>query len=67
MSDNPQMNWVRGGTLATFALAAGFALLRRWKIARLFAALAFAFADKWREDRLASDVRKMLAKAGRDS
>jgi hypothetical protein len=67
LSDTPQMTWIRGGALASIVLAAGFALLRRWKTARLFAAFAVAFADKWRETRLASDVQRILVKAGRDA
>lgn len=66
MSENPQMTWIRSGALTSLVLAAGFALFRRWKTARLFAAFAAAFADKWRETRLASDVQKLLVKAGRD-
>ena len=47
-----QMPWIRGGAVAALALAALFALLRRWKTARVFAAFAAGFAEKWRENRL---------------
>ncbi|HKP97073.1 MAG TPA: hypothetical protein VJ385_15090 [Fibrobacteria bacterium] len=67
MAKDPQMKWIRGGAFASLALAAGFALFRRWKTARLFAAFAAAFAEKWREIRLAKDVQELLAKAGREA
>jgi hypothetical protein len=60
-----QLNWIRGGTFTALALAAVFALMRRWKTARLFAAFAAAFAEKWRDIRLARDVQELLSKAGR--
>ena len=67
MAEDSQMTWIRGGTFASLALAAGFALFRRWKTARLFAAFAAAFAEKWREIRLARDVQKLLSKVGRQA
>jgi hypothetical protein len=61
------MDWIRGGAAVSIGLAALFALLRRWKLARLCAAFAAAFAEKWREARLAGEVQRILAKAGRDA
>jgi hypothetical protein len=67
VSDNARMTWIRGGALVSLGLAALFAVFRRWKTARVFAAFTAAFAEKWRETRLAADVQKLLTKAGRDA
>jgi hypothetical protein len=58
------MTWIRGGALASLALALMFALFRRWRLARVAAAFAAAFAEKWREVRLSREIRNVLAKAG---
>jgi hypothetical protein len=58
------MTWIRGGAFASLALALVFALFRRWKLAKVAAAFAAAFAEKWREVRLAKEIRNVLAKAG---
>jgi hypothetical protein len=67
VNDSGRMSWIRGGAVASLVLAAAFALLRRWKTARVFAACAAGFLEKWRETRLAQDVRNMLVKSGRNA
>jgi hypothetical protein len=64
---DPESMWIRGGTFAALGLAAAFFLVRRWRTARFFAALAAACAERWREMRLASDVHSALSKAGREA
>lgn len=67
MAEGANMGWIRGGAAVSLFLAAGFALLRRWKSARVAAAFAAGFFVKWREARLAIDVKDALLKAGRDA
>jgi len=47
---------------------AGISVYRgRWKSARLFGAFALAFAESWRDSRLAGKVGDVLAHARRDA
>jgi hypothetical protein len=67
MEKNADMIWIRGGACASLALAAAFALSRRWKTARWCAGIAAACALKWHEDGMAREVGALLAKAGREA
>jgi hypothetical protein len=67
MAEDSRTDWIRGGALASLALAAAFALFRRWRLARIAAAFAAAFAERWRDDHLGAGIRDLIAKAGRNS
>ncbi|MDB5105166.1 MAG: hypothetical protein JWP91_2855 [Fibrobacteres bacterium] len=67
MGNDADMKWIRGGALSSLVLAVIFSLFRRWRLARLSAALSAAFVEKWRETHLGAHVRDLLAKAGRDA
>jgi hypothetical protein len=65
MGENGQMNWIRGGAAVALALAGVFSLFRRWRLARIAAAICAAFIEKWRENHLGASVRDLLSKSGR--
>ncbi len=67
MGGNVNMNWIRAGAAVCMALAGVLSLFRRWRLARIAAALAAAFIEKWRENHLGASVRDLLSKSGRAS
>lgn len=67
MDGNGKMNWVRAGAAVSIGLAGVFALFRRWRLARIAAAISAAFIEKWRENHLGAGVRDLLSKSGRAS
>jgi len=67
MNPNAEHAWLRAGAGIFLALAAVFALLRRWKTARVFAGFAAACVVEWREARLGALVARVLAESGRNA
>ena len=67
MRESAQMNWIRGGAAVSLVLAGVLSLFRRWRLARIAAAVAAAFVEKWRENRLGATVGDLLSKSGRAS
>jgi hypothetical protein len=57
--------WIRGGISVSLGLTFIFLLRRNWRAARITGAFAAAFAEKWRETRLARELSRLLAQAGR--
>jgi hypothetical protein len=67
MGENGKMNWIRAGAAVSLVLAGVFSLFRRWRLARIAAAVSAAFIEKWRENNLGASVRDLLSKSGRAS
>lgn len=51
----------------SLGLAGIFAYRRSWKTARLFGGFALAFAESWRDSRLADKIGDVLAQARRNA
>lgn len=65
MADKAQMTWIKGGTAFSLGLSLLFMLRGKWRLARIAGGFAAAFAEKWRETRLARELERILSQAGR--